>query len=204
MNHLLDCGALRNRFFVMRHGESEANQQGLIVSDPTVGIPRYGLSERGRTQARASIAGETRLDSDTLIHSSDFKRALETAQIVHEQLRCRAEIATHPALRERFFGEFDGTHHENYQTVWTADRCNANHTEHGVEAATAVMARVTGLIRELDSAWQGRSILLVAHGDVLQILQTAFAKQPAQQHRSLPHLETAEIRELRLRGEASA
>ena len=41
--------------------------------------------------------------------------------------------------------------------------------------------------------WQ---VLLVAHGDVLQILQTAFTRVDVRTHRSLPHLETATVREL--------
>ena len=40
------------------------------------------------------------------------------------------------------------------------------------------------------------TVLLVAHGDVLQIAQTAFARADPTQHRDLPHLETAAVREL--------
>jgi len=43
--------------------------------------------------------------------------------------------------------------------------------------------------------------VLVAHGDTLQILQTAFAAEidfDARKHRSLPHLGNAEVREMRV------
>jgi len=196
MNHLLPPWQPRNRFFAMRHGESEANRLGLIVSGPESGVPGYGLSDTGREQVRLSIVNDRQLDADTLIYSSDFKRAVETARIVHAQLGCHRPVETHEALRERFFGEFDGGDHGYYQQVWEADAREAGHTEHGVEAVTAVMARVTALVRELDRAWQGRRILLVAHGDVLQILQTAFQRQTPERHRALAHLDTADIREL--------
>ena len=39
-------------------------------------------------------------------------------------------------------------------------------------------------------------VVLVAHGDVLQILQTSFARVDVRQHRSLEHLQTATLREL--------
>jgi hypothetical protein len=40
-------------------------------------------------------------------------------------------------------------------------------------------------------------VILVAHGDVLQILQTGFLlHEDASKHRSLDHLETATIRKL--------
>lgn len=42
-------------------------------------------------------------------------------------------------------------------------------------------------------------IVLTAHGDVLQILQTAFCKLPGTQHRSIEHLETATVRALELK-----
>ena len=43
--------------------------------------------------------------------------------------------------------------------------------------------------------------VFVAHGDTLQILQTAFAAEigfDARKHRSLPHLRNAEVREMRV------
>jgi len=38
----------------MRHGHSEANEQGIIVSRPEIGTRRYGLTEKGRAQVEAS------------------------------------------------------------------------------------------------------------------------------------------------------
>ena len=198
MNYLLDCHQLRNRFFIMRHGESEANRQGLIISSPDTGIANYGLSQQGRVQVMNSITPATQLglDAATRIYSSDFKRAVETAQIVYRHLACHYSVETRSDLRERFFGDFEGSENSNYAQVWRADEVNASHTKHNVEAATVVMARVTHLIRELDQSQNACKILLIAHGDVLQILQTALLKQPAERHRSMQHLDTAEIREL--------
>jgi hypothetical protein len=39
-------------------------------------------------------------------------------------------------------------------------------------------------------------VVLVAHGDVLQILQTAFARVDVTRHRSIEHLPTATLRAL--------
>ena len=47
MNHLLNYSQLRNRFFVMRHGESEANILEVISNRGSV----HGLTEKGRRQA---------------------------------------------------------------------------------------------------------------------------------------------------------
>ena len=65
-----------------------------------------------------------------------------------------------------------------------------------VESVTQVLDRGLACIRETETAHSGRTILLVSHGDILQILMTAFQGWPPHRHRELPHLDTAEIRKL--------
>lgn len=193
-NHLLALDALHNRWFGMRHGESLANRDGVIASAPERGVGGFGLTERGRRQTRRAARNAAGLGSDTRIISSDFKRALETARIVHRELRAGVGLRPHPALRERFFGELEGGSADNYRRVWEADLRNPHHTDQGVESASAVMARVTRLVADLDAEYREQTFLLVAHGDVLQLLQTAMNRKPATEHRALTHLENAEIR----------
>ena len=47
-----DFGRSGNRFFVVRHGESEANVARLIISDPAAGTKAFGLTEPGKKQAQ--------------------------------------------------------------------------------------------------------------------------------------------------------
>jgi broad specificity phosphatase PhoE len=66
----------------MRHGQSKANLKEIIISHPENGLlEKYGLTELGRQQARQSAASSP-LTKDTLILSSDFSRARQTAEIV--------------------------------------------------------------------------------------------------------------------------
>ena len=60
------------------------------------------------------------------------------------------------------------------------------------------MRRATEVVWSLESYYDDQTFLLVAHGDTLQILLTAFKKYPASRQRELKHLETAEIRPLAL------
>ena len=194
MNHLLSLASLNNRYFVMRHGHSLANQQGLIVSAPENGVPAYGLSSLGRQQVEDSIDNAAGFAGDLRILSSDFCRARETAQRVAN--RFGVEIETDHRLRERFFGELELGPDSAYPEVWREDERDADHRYRQVESPASVMARVTALIVEIDAQYSGRDFLLVSHGDALQILLTAFAKRDVTTHRSLRHLETAEIRPL--------
>jgi probable phosphoglycerate mutase len=181
----------------MRHGQSRANVAGLIVSQ--IENDRrgdYGLSELGRTQAlEAALA--CGLPMDTVIWSSDFTRARQTAEIVRAHLDA-PEVELAEALRERCFGDWEGSSTDNYARVWAADETGSAQAG-GVESVGAVLDRTTALIVDLERRYSRRHILLVSHGDSLQILQAGFLRLSPTRHRSLPGLQTAEIRLLSLK-----
>lgn len=80
--------------------------------------------------------------------------------------------------------------------AWEHDEKNPNHKHQGVESPNRVLKRILALIAQLEKKYRGKKILLVSHGDVLQILHTYASGKPVSHHRLIPHLETAEIREL--------
>ena len=218
----------RNRYYVMRHGESLANVQGIISSDPAVAIENHGLSAVGRRQA--SDAADTfveQLRSGTdhriALFSSDFKRAVETAAALVQRLGREPQIhvysgrvQTSVALRERDFGNLNGHSTLHYDNVWIQDELNANHRSFGVESVESVLARSAAFVADVEqqlaeadvactnTSVEGSAIpkpwhvVIVAHGDVLQILETGFQGVDPSTHRSLPHLDTAVCRELLL------
>ena len=102
-------------------------------------------------------------------------------------------------LRERGFGEFNGGPAAcAYKQVWKLD-ADATHTNFGCESVSSVLQRVCGVAMEIDDALDHSErwhVVLVSHGDTLQILQTAFEGIDPKLHRSLPHLNTAELRML--------
>jgi len=201
MNHLLSLTSLKNHYFALRHGESMANIEGLIVSTPENGVPKYGLSDEGRAQVTRSVSNaktSNELDANTRIVSSDFKRAHESANIAKELLTSTHSIELDAKLRERDFGDFELMDNTHYQTVWDNDAIDSSHTIDNAESADAVMQRATAVVSTLEKQFSGETFLLVAHGDTLQILQTAFKKYPASKQREMVHLETAEIRALPL------
>jgi broad specificity phosphatase PhoE len=192
---------LRHTYYVLRHGRSLANDAELIISHPDNGLTEYGLSDEGRRQVAATITEALQnkvLDETTWIVASDFARTRETAEIAAQILGTENLLLT-PKLRERFFGDWEKTNNSNYQRVWDEDAVDGGHKSHGVESTREVLSRTTALIQELEEQEPSRSILLVSHGDALQILQTAFERVASAQHRALRHLETGEIRQLHLK-----
>lgn len=189
---------LVNRYFGLRHGESQANAQGLIVSDPARGVAGYGLTERGREQARAQVLACGALvaaGADVVIYSSDFARARETAEVARAALGA-GPVRLRAALRERAFGAFEGGPSTAYEPVWARDREDPTHTDSGVEAARAVRDRAWALVQGLEAERRGATILLVSHGDPLQLVATAFQGRDAGEHRALPPWQPGEVRAL--------
>lgn len=195
----MDPRHLNNFYYVLRHGKSLANVRNLIVSHPDNGVADFGLSPTGKAQVHEAFsvyADAKDLDTQTLILSSDFLRARQTAEIAARILGCKTDITLTPLLRERFFGTWELTGSENYDRVWADDAEHKTDQDRGVESADHVLERGLACIKEAESSYAGRTILLVSHGDTLQILMTFFAGWPPFRHRELSHLETAEIRRL--------
>lgn len=186
-------GPWKNRYLLMRHGHSEANAQGCIVSSPALGVPGFGLSPRGRDQLVALLADWRREVPDRVLHS-DFRRTTETAAAVAEHfgLPMRAE----PRLRERLFGDLEGEGDARYAEVWARDARDPAHRHAGVEPVVAVAARMMAVIGALERAHEGETLLLVSHGDPLQILLTALEGRELGRHREREPLAPASITRL--------
>ena len=188
--------------WVLRHGESTANVQGLIVSLPGPrALTEVGLTAAGRAQARdaAEAARAQGLSPDPLVISSDFVRARETAEVFAAQLGA-GPVRIDQRLRERRFGIHDEGPASAYETVWEADREHRT-PEGDVEPVPAVAARVGAAIADasiLAAAGNPPAphVVLVAHGDVLQIALALGEGRDPHEHREVPHLGNAELRRL--------
>lgn len=123
-NHLATARSLTNRYFALRHGQSQANAAGLIVSSSARDrAGDYGLTALGREQALASAAA-CGLPPGTLIVTSGFTRARQTAEIARARLGAEP-VSVSLALRERYFGDLDGGPVTGYPLVWAADAADA-------------------------------------------------------------------------------
>jgi broad specificity phosphatase PhoE len=221
-NRLQEYEALRNSYFALRHGQSLANVAKIIASNPEVACSQYGLSALGQEQAQAAgwdVVSYYRSKHEEgspfcgmCLVTSDLLRAKETAEAVAAAIQThndsgspiqiplyQDQVITETRLRERGFGDWDLTSDSNYDEVWKDDAFDPTHTLRGVESVSAVMDRVTECVLDWDIRLEDFMVVCVAHGDVLQILQTSFSKLDGTKHRTLEHLETATLRKLELK-----
>jgi probable phosphoglycerate mutase len=185
----------KNQYYLLRHGQSQANAKEIIISDLKNGITQYGLTETGKNQTLNAFVKNHTFNQETIIYSSPFLRTKETAQIVKKVLNCK-KIIIDDRLKERFFGVFEKTSNKNYQKVWKKDKLNENNNENNVESPKQVWNRMKPLLNKLEKKYSNKKIILISHGDPLQILITGFNNKSLNLHRKIKHLNVAEIRRL--------
>lgn len=192
MTHLFTAasGRRHNHYLLIRHGHSQANQQGLIISSPEQGIAGYGLSSRGQEQLEGLLTDWRWAIPARILHS-DFLRTTETAERIARHFGL--PVVAETRLRERYFGDFEGRTDDHYAQVWTRDAADPTHRHAGVESVVEVAARMTAVIDELEERLAGETVLLVSHGDPLQILLAALEGRELSRHRESPSLTPASI-----------
>ena len=182
---------------MLRHGESTANVEGLIVSWPGPrALAEVGLTARGREQANeAARQGLAQgLGPETIVLTSDFARALQTAEVFAAGIGADAPRVD-PRLRERDFGAYDEGPADAYEAIWAIDR-RRGQQRHEVEPVASVARRVLAVLHRADEFAATAPVVLVAHGDVLQIALAIGAGIDPWNHREVPHLGNAELRRL--------
>jgi broad specificity phosphatase PhoE len=193
---------LQYTYYIMRHGQSNANVEGIIVAKLENGIlPKYGLTEVGRKQSQQSAQKfmvTQKKSEEFVIAYSPFSRAKETAEEASKILP-QSQMIELEDLKERDFGDLELMSNENYNKFWVEDRINPNSKIFNSESPNEVLNRVVGVINKLEQKPfpAGQKIMLVSHGDTLQILQTLFLNISVSKHNTdVLYMENAEIRRL--------
>ncbi|WP_067654567.1 histidine phosphatase family protein [Nocardia harenae] len=162
---------------LLRHGQTEWNavdrMQGQIDTD---------LTELGRGQAKEA-ARELNSRNAIAIHSSDLRRARDTAQALGDSTGL--PVVLDPRLRETSLGIWEGLTHidvdRDYPGARVAWRMDASYTPPGGESKLQVGARSLPLVHELyreRDDWPGRTVFLVAHGGLIAALTAALLDLP--------------------------
>jgi broad specificity phosphatase PhoE len=183
--------------FVLRHGQSVANTDGIIASSLANARESFGLTPLGREQVRQSVMnglGSGLLSPNSRVVSSPLLRARESAAIVAEALG--ATVRVDDRLIERQFGSLELAADAQYGQVWRADREDPSHRQWGVESLVSILERVTALLHELDAGARDETVVLCTHGDVASVLLCAAMGRPLSEHRDRGAMENGELRAL--------
>lgn len=155
-------------FVFIRHGETDWNRQQRFQGHADVPLNEIGLSQAARLGIR--MAAER---ADLLV-SSDLTRARQTAQPLAEAW---AQVpALERDLREQSFGLLEGldvptikARHAGLWTQWLEHKADFA-LPGGGESLRQFHARVIAAVRTLAEHHTGRTLVVVTHGGVLDML----------------------------------
>ena len=159
-------------FIVVRHGETDWNREQRFQGQ--IDVPLNATGQQQAQRLATALSGE-RFD---LLLSSDLQRARQTAQPL-EQALARAALVQ-PGFREQGFGVLEGldvptikTRHPELWAQWL--RHDADYALPDGESVRQFHGRVLAALRDLAQAHAGKTLLLVTHGGVLDMLwRTAY------------------------------
>ena len=184
------------RLLLTRHGETVWHGENRYVSFTDI-----ELTETGREQARALVRCAHR-EQPALIVCSPLVRAIETARPAVEA--CGLDLKLDDRLREVDFGEWEGrTLGEIREANASAvDRFEEDPVEHGFpggEPLPKAAQRALEVLRELDRAYAGQTVLVVAHNTLIRLGLCELVGIPLKDYRRrVPRLVNAAISEVRL------
>lgn len=161
----------RGCFYLLRHGESEGNNDGVLQ-----GRRDYPLSDRGRDQARRAAAWFSReaRDIDCLL-CSPLARAEQTARILGKELGVN-NIEVLDELTELDTGIFTGITlaeaRAAYPTEWARFQAESWEGVPGAESTDVLYSRAEAVWDLLCGRFTSgrRSLLAVTHSGLLQWL----------------------------------
>jgi alpha-ribazole phosphatase len=174
---------------LIRHGQTDWN-----LAQRFQGQSDIPLNEAGKKQAEV-LADRLSNQPFDIVYSSDLQRATETANIIH-----KSSFQPDARLREVKFGDWEGLTYDEIKekypdalSAWEND-IYKNAPPNG-ETLEQLSVRVQSMLDELCAKHQDQTVLIVAHGGVLQTLICLALKLPPTMYWQF-HLSTASLSEV--------
>lgn len=158
----------------VRHGKTDWNAEGKIQGQTDIPLNAEGIRQAAALADRLSC--EKRI-WDAVV-SSDLQRAYTTAQIIAEKLNIPL-LEGDKRLRERYFGEAEGTMEQERHARWGKDWRSA---AKGVEPDAEVRARGLSALNEWRQEHPDRNLLVVSHGSFIAQVLSELCEELEDQH----------------------
>lgn len=156
---------LRNKYYILRHGEAISNVKNINSSWPEKF--RNLLTQKGISQIK-EVAKKLKKIKPDFIFSSDLLRAKQTSEIVGKSLKIK--LIFDKRLREIGFGSLNGKSAEELLYLSFAKRDHKRKSGKG-ETYNDVLKRVYNFMVEINRKYKGKKILIVSHQCPLWVLE---------------------------------
>ncbi|MEI6352741.1 MAG: class I tRNA ligase family protein [Candidatus Nomurabacteria bacterium] len=187
----------KNEYYVMRHGESIHNVEGI---EETVMDPKDVLTELGIAQVEDSKK-KNEIDFDVIV-SSAFPRAYQTAGIMAGE----KEVIIYEYFNEIDLGTYNGKTPKEMLNDFGKNYLKLKTKIGGGESHGDVMNRVMLGLSKLEDKYSGKKILIATHGAPMRMMLAAgelmteeeiIADELSNDSRLYPHF--AQVRKLDLK-----
>lgn len=187
------------KLLLIRHGESEANNQGFFAGQYDAALMPKGIEQAEKT-AKYIIEKY----APTKIYASPLKRAYSTAIPISKMIK--TDIITDSGLMEIYAGKWQQMSfdylEENYSneySVWLNDIGNArcNDGESVEELTKRVMASLTHIAKEND----GETIAIATHATPIRAAQTLIQYGGIADMKNVPWVSNGSVTVLEYDGE---
>jgi uncharacterized phosphatase len=148
------------RIYLVRHGETEWNQQMRMQ-----GREDIPLNEHGIRQAEECARAFEKIHVKRIV-SSPLERALHTARIIGNHIKVE-DILIDEDLTERDFGIYSGCTYEKRDSYKNSDGSD------GVETVEQLLSRMNKMIQKYRG---GEDIILVSHGAAINAIISIVSK----------------------------
>lgn len=160
--------------YVVRHGQTDWNLQGRIqggTDNPLNATGREQAATMGRTLASVSVDA---------VYTSSHQRARQTAEVFEG----RAPIRPMDALRERFFGKFEGANDKDPAVLadWNKRRFTWDDNMEGGETLESQSRRAEEALQQIRAQHpNGGTVVIVGHGGINPLLVSHLIGVPPQE-----------------------
>ena len=156
---------MRTTFYLIRHGETDANVAGVWQ-----GSTDSPLNERGMAQAQALAQRIAREQLPIrVIYSSPLQRARRTAELVAQALD-GVPVILDPGLAEYHLGVWEGLTYEQLKDekrLWELMAEDPDFAPPGGESPRQFAMRLLNSFQKILEAHQGETVAVVGHGGAL-------------------------------------
>ncbi|HEY1041212.1 MAG TPA: class I tRNA ligase family protein [Candidatus Paceibacterota bacterium] len=152
---------------LIRHGFATHLRDGIFAGDranDTATLTEEGIKQ---VQELANTCGDT-IKSADVIFVSPFKRTQETITILQDALGLTQEVIVDDRLVEMNFGAFNGKKNSERDGYFDNDQYTKANPEG--ESLFDVQKRVTAFLKDVESQYAGKKVIVISHDDTLSLL----------------------------------
>ncbi len=175
-------------FCLIRHGETPWNAEGRLQGHTDIALNSHG-QEQATQMAAALKAANFHFD---VLYTSDLQRAADTANAIVKLFGKPA--VSDKELRERHFGVLQGLKiseaPQAHPKVWKVHLArDLEHDLEGGESISQFASRIKNALERITQDHPGKTICLVSHGGVLDMIYRIITQQAlsAQRIASVPN-----------------